>query len=151
MLLRFVLATCAFTFVSAAADQVIGTWKLNTAKSKYTGMPMPKEQTVVYTPEGQGWRYQAKGTAADGQPINTSFVYAKDNEDMKMTGSAFADTLAIRNGASDTSTGTFKRGGKKIGSAKRVISKDGKTMTITGNVTLPDGKKGSYTAVYEKQ
>ena len=151
MLLRSALAICTFAFVAVASDHLTGTWKLNTEKSKYTGMPMPKEQTVVYTPEGQGWRYEAKGTTADGKPISTSFVYAKDNEDMKMTGSPFADTLVIRNGASDSSTGTFKREGKTVGSAKRVISKDGKTMTITGNVTLADGKKANYIAVYEKQ
>lgn len=83
--------------------------------------------------------------------MNSSFTYAKDNEDIKLTGFAYADTLVIRNGMADTSTGTFKREGKTVGTAKRVISKDGKTITVTGNVTLADGKKASYTSVYEKQ
>jgi hypothetical protein len=31
------------------------------------------------------------------------------------------------------------------------VSADGKTMTITGEVTLPDGKKTTTVSVYDKQ
>jgi hypothetical protein len=43
--------------LAAMAADFTGTWKLNTAKSKAVGMPMPKEQTTIYTPKGSGyWR-----------------------------------------------------------------------------------------------
>jgi hypothetical protein len=38
-----------------------------------------------------------------------------------------------------------------VGSAKRTVAKDGKTMTINAKLTLADGKKASYMAIYEKQ
>lgn len=151
MFIRSALLITAFAFSAFAADHVIGTWKLNNTKSKYVGIPSPKDVIVTYTPAGAGWKYEGKGTAADGQPINMTFTYVKDGEDMPLTGYPNADTLVLRNGKSDTSTGTFKRGGKAIGTAKRTISKDGKTMTIDAKLTLPDGKKGSYLAVYDKQ
>ena len=151
MFIRNALLITAFAFSAFAADHVAGTWKLNTAKSKYVGIPTPKEATVTYTPAGAGWKYEGKGTAADGQPINMSFTYAKDGEDMPMTGYPNADTLMLRNGNTDASTGTFKRGGKVVGTAKRTISKDGKTMTVDAKLTLPDGKKASYLSVYDKQ
>ena len=149
-MIRAAFAVCALATMLSAAD-LAGTWKLNSAKSKYVGMPAPKEQTVTYTTQGSGWKYDAKGTAADGQPINASFVFVKDGVDASMTGFPYGDAIVLQNGNSDTSTATFKRQGKAVGNAKRVLSKDGKTMTVTGAVTLADGKKGSYTAVYDKQ
>ena len=149
-MIRLALVVCVLATLVSGAD-LTGTWKLNTTKSKYVAMPAPKEQTVTYTPQGSGWKYDAKGTAADGQPISASFVYVKDGADAVMTGFPYGDAIVLQNGNSDTSTATFKRQGKVVGNAKRVISKDGKSMTITGAVTQADGKKGTYTAVYEKQ
>jgi len=150
MMLRSALVVCAFATLVSGAD-LAGTWKLNVAKSKYIGMPAPKEQTVTYTTEGSGWKYDAKGISADGQPVNASFVYVKDGVDAAMTGFPYGDAIVLQGGNTNTSTATFKRQGKVAGNAKRVISADGKTMTITGAVTNADGKKGTYTAVYDKQ
>lgn len=149
-MIRFALVVCALATLASGAD-LTGTWKLNTTKSKYGSMPAPKEQTVTYTTQASGWKYGAKGTAADGQPINASFVYVKDGADAVMMGFPYGGAIVLQNGNSDTSTATFKRQGKVVGKAKRVISKGGKSMTITGVVTQADGKRGTYTAVYEKQ
>jgi len=151
MMIRTALVFCAFAALVSGAEHLAGNWKLNSAKSKYVGMPAPKEQTVTYTAQGAGWKYDAKGTSAAGQPINTTFVYVKDGADAVMTGFPYADAIVLKGGNADTSIATFKRQGKVIGNAKRLIAKDGKTMTITGEVTQADGKKGTYTAVYEKQ
>ena len=151
MLIRRALVISAFTFAAFAANQIAGTWKLNVAKSKYTGIPTPKTSSVTYTPQGQGWKYDAKGTSADGQPTNITFVYDKDGAEAMMTGNPYADTITIQSGNTDNSTAIFKRAGKAIGTAKRTISKDGKTMTVDASITLPDGKKASYSAVYDKQ
>lgn len=149
MLKSVALALCIT--VGAFAAHLEGTWKLNTAKSRYTGTPMPKDMTVTYTPQGSGWRYEAKGTSATGEPINASFVYAKDGEEIKVTGFPNWDAMKLTGGSADKSTATFIRQGKVVGSGRRTISSDGKTMTIRGNVTLPDGKKATYVSVYEKQ
>jgi hypothetical protein len=147
-LLAISLFVCASTAFSA--DQT-GTWKLNTAKSKYTGMPMPKELTVTYTPEGSGWRYEAKGTSATGQTIDAHFSYVKDGEEIKTTGFPNWDTLVLKNAGSNNASGILKRDGKPVGSVTRIISADGKTMTIRGRVTTPEGKTATYVSVYDKQ
>ena len=139
------------TLVAASAADVIGTWKLNTSNSKYEGMPAPKEQTVTYTAKGTGWDYSAKGVSATGAPTTATFTFVKDGEDAKTTGFPYWDAISIKNSASAKSVGTFKRDGKVVGTGTRTISADGKTMTIVGKVTLPDGKPATYTAVYEKQ
>jgi hypothetical protein len=136
---------------TAFAVDATGTWKLNTTKSKYTGMPMPKEMTVVYTPVGTGWRYEASGISGAGDPIKSSFTYVKDGADISTMGFPNWDTLVLNNAKANKATGVMKRQGKQVGTITRVISADGKTMTIQGNATTPDGKKVSYVSVYDKQ
>lgn len=144
------LCLCFFAQVLFSAD-AMGTWKLNTAKSKYTGMPMPKDLTVVYAPAGTGWTYSATGTSATGEAMNSRFTYVKDGADISTTGFPNWDTLVLKDAAANRSTGTLKRQGKQVGTVVRTISADGKTMTINGNVTNPDGKKVTYVSVYDKQ
>ena len=38
---------------------------------------------------------------------------------------------------------TMKRGGKLVGTVTRTISADGKTMTICGKVTTPEGNQAT--------
>lgn len=149
MIRTFALLLCAFA--AAPAADIMGTWKLNLAKSKYEGMPAPKEQTVIYTAKGSGWEYVAKGTSGTGEPIRSAFTYTKDGDDLKSTGFPYWDALVLKNGAADKSTAQLKRAGKVVGTATRTVSADGKSMTVAGTVTMPDGKKASYSAVYDKQ
>ena len=151
MFIRRALLISAFAFAALAANNLPGTWKLNVAKSKYTGIPTPKETMVTYTTQGQGWKYEAKGISGDGQPTNMSFAYEKDGADCPITGFPYADAISIKNGNGDVTTSTFKRGGKAVGTVKRTVSKDGKTIMLDGKLTLADGKKATYMAVYEKQ
>jgi hypothetical protein len=50
-----------------AADPVIGTWKLNLAKSTFSPGPAPKSQTRTYADSAQGTKLTIKTTAADGR------------------------------------------------------------------------------------
>lgn len=148
MLARITGSLLSTAIFIMGAHNFTGTWKLDTTKSKYVGMPKPKEITVTYTPEGSGWRYEAKGMREDGQPSNGSFVYVKDNEEIKTSGFPLWDTVVLKNAQGDVATGTFKRDGKIVGTVKRTVSADDKIMTLKGKVTTPDGKKAQYTSVY---
>ena len=150
MLKSLALAVAAIAVTVSAAD-LAGTWKFNAAKSKYTGMAAPKEMTVTYTMQGSGWNYAAKGVSATGEPINSSFSYVKDGEQVKVTGFPLWDGLVIKNGMANTGMATYMRQGKAVGNATRTISADGKSMTLRGTVTLPDGKKATMLTVYDKQ
>src|ERR1044071_4462762 len=56
-------------FLVAADNPFLGTWKLNTAKSKSTGMPLAKEMTVKFVADGDKVRRIATGTDGEGKPI----------------------------------------------------------------------------------
>src|SRR5712692_7510505 len=65
--LAFALLGLASTLV--AAEPFAGTWKLNSAKTKYkTGTP-PKEQTARIAEAGSDLDVTITGTAADGSAI----------------------------------------------------------------------------------
>lgn len=150
MLKSLALGFVAIAVTVSAAD-IAGIWKLNPAKSKYTGTTGNKEMTVTYTKQGTGWTYEAKGVSASGEPITRSYTYVKDGEEIKTTGFPNWDGIVLKNAATDKSTSTYMRQGKAVGNGTRTISADGKTMTIRSTVTLPDGKKATLLSVYEKQ
>lgn len=146
----FALSTMMLASAAFAAD-MMGTWRLNTAQSKYVGMPAPKEMTLTYTPEGSGWHSESSGTSGSGEAVKSTFTYVKDGAEISTTGYPYWDTLVIRNGKEAKGSATMMRGGKKVGTVTRTIASDGKTMTISGNVMTPEGKKASFVSVYDKQ
>jgi hypothetical protein len=57
------------TTLSAADNPFLGTWKLNTAKSKSSPMPVAKSMTVKFEADGEKIRRTVTGVDAEGKPI----------------------------------------------------------------------------------
>ena len=112
----------------ALASPFDGTWKLDTAKSKFTG------DTLTYTKTATGYRY------ANGGPVSYSFaIDGKDNT--IVPGRTMAWTKAADGGWDVVA----KANGKVTSRAHRSISADGKTMTSSYTDYRPDG-----TTVHER-
>jgi hypothetical protein len=146
-----VLAIMASAQIFAQANPLFGTWKLNTAKSKYTGMPAPKEMTRVVEADGDSVKYTNTGIAADGSSISSSFTVKYDGKDYPITGNApfGADQVAIKRVSDHLYEATLKKGGKVVSTTKAQVSKDGKVTTLTA--TSPEDSSKGYVAVYDKQ
>ncbi len=139
--------------VSAAlwgADSLVGAWKLNIAKSKYTPGPGPKSSTVTYETAGNGVKVTTKGVNAEGKPTGVQYTVTYDGKEAPLTGSETVDSISMRRIDANTVETTAKKAGKVIGKGKRVVSADGKTLTITSSGTNAKGEKTSSVAVYEK-
>jgi Rieske Fe-S protein len=143
------LAAMASARVIAESNPLLGTWKLNVAKSKYTGLPAPKEMTRTVAADGDSLKYTYAGTAADGSSISYGFTVKYDGKDYPMTGSApgGVDMIAIKRINANTYEATQKKAGKVTANTKVEISKDGKVTTITSKGT----DSTSFVAVYDKQ
>ena len=135
--------------VFAQANPLLGTWKLNVAKSKYTGTPMPKEMTRTVEAAGDSVKYTYAGTAADGSPVSYGFTVKYDGKDYPMIGTAPGgiDMIAIKRINANTYEATQKKAGKVAAHTTVEISKDGKVATITSK----GADSTSYVAVYDKQ
>ena len=135
-----------------AADSFVGTWKLNLAKSKYKPGPGPKSLTVKYEANGDGIKATSEGVNPEGQPIATQYAASYDGQETPVTGTgAPYDMIALKRIDASTVELTTKKDGKVVSKGKRVVSKDGKVMTVTTTGTNAKGEPTNNVMVYDKQ
>jgi hypothetical protein len=151
---RATVLTLALCFVGAAvcfaADGIMGTWKLNEAKSKLSP-GTPKNTTVVYEAVGENVKVTIDGTDGDGQPTHNEWTGKFDGKDYPVTGDPSSDARSLKKINDHTLTFAVKKGDKVTTTGRIVLSADGKTRTVTTSGTDPKGNKISGTAVYDKQ
>lgn len=149
------IATLSLAMLSAApparaADPTIsGTWELNVAASKNTE-PMPKSITRTYEVNGTSEKLTGTIVTADGKTIPISFTATVDGKDSPFT-SPGVDTLVLTPVDVLTITYVTKLAGKQVAAGSRVLSKDGKTMTLAQKGVNPAGKPTESTMVYDRR
>ena len=146
-----VLASAFAVTVSAQTSPEVGTWKLNVAKSKFSPGPAPKSQTVVFAAAGAGVKVSLEGVGADGSKVAQVYTANYDGKDVPLTGSTTTDTVSLKRINATTVERTDKKGGKVVQTITRVVSADGKSMTITTKGTNAQGQAVNNVGVYEKQ
>jgi hypothetical protein len=134
-----------------ASDPRMGTWKLNVAKSKYSPGPAPQALTVKVEPSGKGEKVIAEFVNADGTRTTTQYTANFDGKDNPLTGSQMADTVSLKRIDARTTERTDKKGDKVAQTLRRVISQDGKTMTVTTKGTNAQGQAVNNVVVFDKQ
>ena len=151
---RTILLTLAACFVGAAlvlaADANVGTWKLNSAKSKFTP-GTPKNDTVIVEVMGDNMKVTVDGTDGDGKPAHNVWTGKFDGKDYSVTGDPASDMRSYTKVNDRTLTLALKKGGKVTTTGRIVLSADGKSRTVTITGTDPQGKKVASTAVYDKR
>jgi hypothetical protein len=75
---------------------------------------------------------------------------ARRSEEYPVSGSDDFDTITLQQINDHTVQATLKKSGKVVSTARRVVAKDGKMMTLTITGTNAKGQKMKNTAVYEK-
>jgi hypothetical protein len=148
------LAALALSGANAgpAGNPIVGTWKLNVARSSFNPGPGWRSQTRTYSlAPGGGVIVDWVGVGGHGEAMRVRFESNLDGKDYPMKGSANYDTLnAVRVDAL-TVKSEEKRDGKVVGIAIRKVSADGKVMTITDEGTNRKGEKFSQVLVFERQ
>ena len=144
------LATVLFAGPAFAADPIVGTWKLNVAKSKFgTGQEM-KASTRVYSEANGVYTLDQKLTGADGKEISYRVQYS-DGKDVKQDTSGPLDTTHAKKIDANTWDFELKKDGKVVGHVHRVVSADGKTLTVHNTGMMISGVTGDQTLVFDKQ
>ena len=136
------------------ANPFVGTWKMNPAKSKFTGTPGPKSLSRLVVADGAAVKFTYSGVGADGKAIDYSFTTSYDGKDAAITGSGApggADAVVIKRTGANTADAILKKDGKEIGKSASSVSKDGKVATTKGSGKTADGKDYNTVVVYEKQ
>ena len=139
---------------SAIDKSYMGTWKANVAKSTYSPGPGPKESIRIHEDRGNGFVLVTTDTVGpQGQKGHGAYVYKPDGKQYPQAGmnQTVAQTIALT--AVDPYTVTFDIfvNGQKIGTGKRTLNKDGRTMIIEQKVTNAQGQPTSSTVLWGKQ
>jgi len=145
------LGLFALAITLSAADSTIGAWKLNVAKSKYSPGPPPQSGTVTYEEIADGIRRSGETIAADGSKTSFEYTAKYDGKEYPVKGSDLFDTIVLKRVSDRTVEATLKKSGKDVSHARRVVSKEGKTMTISTTGKNAKGQKMHNVAFYEKQ
>jgi len=151
------VVVCLFASAGSRAEDnpLLGKWKLNVEKSKFTpATATPKSQTRTVEVDGDSVKYSFEVVGADGKAGSYGFTVKYDGKFYPITGSGApygADEISIKKVTSLSYGATLKRGGKAVATSHIVISKDGKTATLTGKGTDASGKPLSSTSIYDKE
>ncbi len=152
------VALAVFALTASAADMLAGTWKLNVAKSKYSPGPAPQSNTVKFEAVEGGIKLTADGVDSQGKKTHNDYTAkydGKDNPTHPMLDGKpnpnGADAVSYKKIDDYTYEATTKLKGKVLTVAKHVISKDGKTRTVTTTGTNAQGQKVNDLTVFEKQ
>lgn len=144
-LLRVGTLGVAITFMlvmgllASSDDPTDGTWLLDVGASKFDPGPGPQSQARIYKADGKTIKMVALTIDAQGKQIHIEYAGAYDGRDYPVTGNPRVETIAQERIDFYTVKTKTKRGGKVTATTTRVISQDGKTMTITGSGTDEKG------------
>ena len=145
--LALMLLTAAIALM--AADPTIGTWKLNTAKSKKTGSPY-QEATLTISGSGSDVDVIAKVTPANGAPFSVHYTVPANGGAGKIIEAPYDAVSGKVLNASEREN-SFSKGGKVIYTTRAKVSKGGKTMTVRSKGTNAAGQVADYVTTYDKQ
>lgn len=131
----------------AQDDPLLGTWKLNLSKSTFDFSPAPKSNIHKYEPFGSdGITATAHVVSADGKDIRFTYSIKFDGKFYPVIGDPARDMTSLKRLDLYTGEGANMKDGKVINTSRHILSKDGKTLTVTLK-----GAKGTDIRVYEKQ
>lgn len=144
-----VLAMYATAF--SADDPMMGTWKLDVAKSQLG--PGPHVQSIIRrqiaVPGGVKViqdRVDAQGKASTGE-----FTVGFDGKDYPISGDPYVDRLSLKRVNAHRVDGIGKKGDKTATTFVWQVSKDGKTLTYTTKRLYPPERVGTIVQILEKE
>ena len=147
----FMVGSLLSAYSAQAADPLIGTWKLDAAKSKFSPGPPPKSITVTFEAAGEGIKVTADSVGADDKATHTTYTGNYDGKDYPITGPEGADTVSLKRIDARTTERTDKKGGKVVMTFTRKVSTDGKMLTVTVKGTNAKGQPVNDVVVFARQ
>jgi hypothetical protein len=132
----------------ADPDPFFGKWKLNWDKSQST-QPRPRSAIRSYHPSGLGVRVRETWVDANGKKNLLDYVASYDGQDYPVRTKTGA-TVSFKRPDLYTVEGVSKTLGNIDFTFKRLISKDGKTLTVSFTRVGPNGQPTNEMLVYDK-
>jgi hypothetical protein len=134
--------------LAQSESPLVGTWKLNVAKSK---SPFESGSTTIEA-VGEGIKFMVDMVGTDGTKRHWEFTANFDGKDVPLTGdSPYGDTVAVTRVDENAIKIASKYKGKLTTTHTIVVAPDGKTRTSTATGIDKAGKPVDAVSFYEKQ
>jgi hypothetical protein len=134
-----------------AADPLVGTWKLNVAKSTFSPGPPPKSNTLTVTEEN-GWIVsKSERISATGETTTGTNKYKIDGKEYPFEGAYGKGMACVKKTGEREVTIAQKFASGNTVTQKAVLSADGKTRTLTSTGKNEKGQIVNSRTVYERQ
>jgi hypothetical protein len=151
---KYLLVVAIAALPAVAGDNSLGTWRLDTAKAKYTPAPMPvKSYTMVREAAPDGVKVTVTGERTNGDAVSASYTAKFDGSESQVRGSGTPYSIvAVKRVDDNTFTYEAKNPSTKYHANFRlVVASDGKSAVVTGKGTDTNGKPMTLRFVLDKQ
>ena len=145
---RLLLLATAAVSLAGAADPFVATWVRNVEQSE---PKQPLSGTMTFSPAGVGYRVTMEMIVAGGRAFHVEFIANPDGKDVPVKGHPAFDTISMKRVDAHVLETVAKRQGKVVQTARRVVSPDGKTLTVTGTDTDSAGVAVRYKTVFDRK
>jgi hypothetical protein len=133
-------------------ESLLGTWKMNAAKSKYSPGPLPKSNTAKWESTSDGVKVTVDIQPANGDAQHWESSGKFDGKDNPITGNnPDGDMQAFFKTGARSYRLVTKKGSKTTLTARIVVAPDGKTRTTTQTGKNAQGQAVHNVTFYEKQ
>jgi hypothetical protein len=144
---NLLLTILAASLTLSGADPLLGTWKMNTAKSEWSPGPTPTDGTLVLTREGEWYVRKLDRVDSEGKLRTTVNRHTIDGKEHPWG----AGRLAVNKIDDYRYEWVFRGEGTYRAKGRTVISQDGKTLTETYNGADGKGQKENRVTAYDRQ
>ena len=137
---------------TASVDPFVGKWVLDVQRSKYPAGARPKSMVIEMEPAGRAIRYHSETTYANGRTTQANYSAEYNAQQAVVRGArGMMLPVSLKKIDSRTVVASYTRLLQVVATSRRVVSSDGRSMTITTTCKDPAGKRVTTVGVYEKQ
>jgi hypothetical protein len=127
-----ILVAMAATSATASTDPFVGKWKLDVWKSTYPPGSCPRSMIIEMRAAERGIRYQSDAIYKNGSEMHAQYTAGYDGKQaMVLSAHGMLLPVSLKRIDSRTVVASYMRGLQVVAISRRVVSADGKQMTIT--------------------
>lgn len=135
----------------AATDPFAGTWTLDVPRSTYPAGTGPATMTIEMESAGQGIRYRSDAIFANGRAVHSEYTADYEgNQAIVMGARGMMLPVFLKRIDANTVVASYTKDLTIVATSRRVISDDGRTMTITTNSKDPSGQNTTTIGIFLK-
>ena len=137
---------------SASTDPFLGRWVLDPGLSRYPRGTCPKHMVIEMETAGHGVHYRSDATYANGVTAHSEYTADYNGKSSLVMGNrGMLLPVSLKRSNPRLVLASYSRGAEVLATSRRVISPDGRRMTITTVSKDRTGAEVVTVGVYEKQ